>query len=146
SAFSLEAYLNHVGAVTFKSWASLERLPPWAKLELLCEELEVSFVGGTSARPLQTISQLLSFRNTIAHGRTAELNSKPITRNTENYHSAYHEELLSDWERLIQTSDFAQRVRDDIRAVLERLHEARRDDKEPLFASGSGLHGATLVD
>jgi len=145
TAFAFEAYLNHAGAVTFECWEELERLPPWAKLQLLLEELDVRFPKGTGARPLQTIARLLNFRNTIAHGRTSELQSE-FNRTTENYHRAYGEDLLADWERLVSSSDFAVRAREDVRAVLTRLHEARRDDKEHLFTFGMALHGATLIE
>lgn len=146
TAFAFEAYLNHVGAVTFSCWEQLNRLSPWAKLDLLSEKLGVSFAEGAGARPLQTIAKLLNFRNTMAHGRSAEIEAKPITRTTENYQSAYHEELLTDWEHLVQTEAFAKLAREDARTVLQKLHEARHDEKEHLFTFGTGLYGATLVE
>jgi hypothetical protein len=146
TAFAFEAYLNHAGVATFKCWEQLDRLPPWSKMELLCEELGVTFPDGPGTRPLQTITKLLNFRNTMAHGRSAEIEAKPIFRTTENYHAAYQEELLADWERLIQTDEFAKRVREDVRTVLERIHDARSDDKEYLFTLGMGFYGATLIE
>ncbi|MBI2286139.1 MAG: hypothetical protein HYU79_01520 [Nitrosomonadales bacterium] len=146
TAFVFEAYLNHVGERTFACWDEVERLPPWSKFELLSEKLGVCFSDGAGARPLQTIAKLLNFRNTMAHGRSGEIHSKPITRTTANYHAAYHEELLTDWEQLARTKEFPMRAREDVRTVLERLHEARQDDKENLFTLGMGLHGATLVE
>lgn len=131
--------------MTLDCWEQLDRLPPWSKLELLCEELGVRFEAGTAARPLQTVAKLLTFRNTIAHGRSSELKSKPVVRTVENYQAAHHEDILADWERLIQTSEFAVRAREDVRAVLEAIHKARRDEAtEPLFSTGVGLYGATL--
>jgi hypothetical protein len=146
TAFALEAYLNHVGAATFKCWQQLDRLPPWSKMELLFEELGVAFPAGTNARPLQTVAKLLRFRNTMAHGRSHEIEAKPIMRTTENYLSAYYERLLTDWEDLVQTDTFAKRAREDVGDVLRRLHDARRDKKEPLFTFGTELYGATLVE
>ena len=146
TAFAFEAYLNHVGARSFDCWDELDRLPPFAKLELLCEKLGVKFADGSGARPLQTIGRMLTFRNTMAHGRSMEVDAKPLVRTTENYLVAYNEELLVEWERLIRTDEFAERVREDVRRVLERLHEARSDEKEGLFEFGSGTYGATLVD
>lgn len=146
TAFAFEAYLNHVGAATFDCWEQLDRLPPWSKFELICEKLQVNFSEGQGVRPLQTVSRLLKFRNTIAHGRSGELKAKPATRTTENYQSALNESLLSDWEQLVRTDEFAVRARQDVTAVLEKLHAARRDDKEHLFAFGMGFHDATLVD
>lgn len=146
TAFAFEAYLNHAGDVTFECWEELDRLPPMAKLELLSEKLNVSFPEGHGARPLQTVHKLLNLRNTIAHGRSGEINIKPLIRTTENYQTALNEEVLTDWEKLVQTDEFAKRVRQDVRDVLERVHAARKDDKEHLFTYGMALYGASLVD
>lgn len=147
TAFAFEAYLNHVGVRTIECWEQLDRLPPWSKFELLCETLGVKFPDGSGARPLQTIAKLLNFRNTIAHGRSLEIKAKPVLRDPDDRLDAYlGERPLSDWERLIQTSDFAIRAREDVQVVLERLHEGRRDNKEGLFAFGLGMHGARLVE
>ena len=147
TAFAFEAYLNHVGARTIECWSQLDRLPPWSKFKLLCEILGVQFPEGPGARPLQTVAKLLAFRNTIAHGRSLEIKAKPEIRDADDRLDAYLGiKLLTDWERLIQTSDFAERAREDVQAVLERLHGGRRDKKEALFNFGIGLHGATLVE
>src|SRR4029453_16688882 len=73
TAFTFEAYLNHVGPQVIACWASLERLPPQAKFELLCETLKVEFPEGRGKRPLQTIDRLFEFRNNMAHGRSETL-------------------------------------------------------------------------
>ena len=146
TAFSFEAYLNHVGVRAIKSWSQLERLPPWSKFELLCETLNVNFSTDKSKRPLQTIQQLLSFRNTIAHGSTEKLEPKPEIRDVNDQLDHYiGERPLAHWESLIQTKDFAERTRVDTEEVLEQIHEARKDDKEHLFTFGMGIHGATLI-
>lgn len=147
TAFSFEAYLNHVGPKTIECWEHLDRLPPWSKFELLCETLGVKFEEGTGARPLQTIAKLLDFRNTMAHGRSEEIKSKPEERLADNrLDSHLGQHPLTNWERLVQNSDFAQRARDDVEAVLTKLQEARTDKKEHLFTFGMGLHGATLIE
>jgi hypothetical protein len=146
TAFAFEAYLNHVGSRTFECWEELDRLPPLAKLELLCEKLNVEFADGFGARPLQTVGKVLTFRNAMAHGRSMEVEAKPLLRTTENYHAAYNEDLLVEWQKLIRSDEFAKRAREDVRCVLERLHDARTDEKEWIFEFGSGTYGATLVN
>lgn len=146
AAFAFEAYLNHVGPRTLACWSQLERLPPWSKFELLCENLDVTFPDGPSKRPLQTVAKLLNFRNTMAHGRSTEIKPRPELRDANDKLNAYlGERPLADWERLIQTDAFAKRARADVQAVLEKLHSARRDQKEGLFVFGMGVHGATFV-
>ena len=83
TAFTFEAYLNHVGSRTIACWSQLDRLPPWSKFELLCETLGVTFSTGVGSRPLQTVVKLLDFRNTIAHGRSVQLKSKPELRDAD---------------------------------------------------------------
>ena len=147
TAFAFEAYLNHVGSRTIECWEHLDRLPLWSKFELLCETLGVHFPDGSGARPLQTITKLFNFRNTIAHGRSKEIKAKPVIRDADDRLDAYlGERHLTDWERLIKNSDFATRAREDVQAVIERLHEGRRDDKEGLFTFGIGMHSAKLVE
>jgi hypothetical protein len=146
TAFAFEAYLNHMGAATLDRWEDLDALPPASKLALVCEELGVTFPMGYGARPLQTVTKLFQFRNTMAHGRSADLKPKHLVRTSKNYEAALSERVLADWERLIQTEDFAKRARDDVRAVCEKIHAARRDEKEPPFTFGIGSHGATFVD
>lgn len=145
TAFTFEAYLNHVGPTIIKCWPKLERLPPWGKFELLCETLKVAFPTGSEKRPLQTIVKLLDFRNTMAHGRSAEIKPKPELRDAnEKLDSYLGERPLANWERLIQTAEFAQRARDDLKLVLEQLHAARPEPKEGLFTFGIGIHSATM--
>jgi len=146
TAFAFEAYLNHVGPTVFACWEQLERLPPWSKFELLCETLGVQFSNGQGMRPLQTIVELLEFRNTMAHGRSIEIKPKPELRDLNDKLDAYLGELpLAHWERLVKTADFAQKAREDVQKVLEKLHAARPDPKEGLFTFGIGMHSATIA-
>ena len=146
TAFAFEAYLNHVGLSVISCWSQLERLPPWAKFELLCETLNVKFADGPGKRPLQTIVKLLEFRNTTAHGRSEEIKPKEEKRDVnDNLDNYLGQRPLADWERLIQTDAFAKRAREDVEAVLKKLHNARPVPKEGLFTFGTGEHGAHLV-
>src|SRR5271170_7819469 len=51
TAFTFEAYLNHTGESLISCWEDVERLPPLAKFNLLCEILKVNFAKGATARP-----------------------------------------------------------------------------------------------
>jgi hypothetical protein len=146
TAFAFEAYLNHVGPTVFACWEQLERLPPWSKFELICETLCVQFSNGKGMPPLQTIVELLEFRNTIAHGRSIEIKPKPeLCDLNEKLDADLGELPLTHWERLVKTADFAQKARADVQKVLEILHEARPNPKEGLFTLGIGTHSATIA-
>ena len=54
TAFSFEAYLNHVGASEIACWEDLERLSTQSKLSLLVEVMNVELPGTYGTRPLQT--------------------------------------------------------------------------------------------
>ncbi|PRN02236.1 hypothetical protein A0O30_23830 [Pseudomonas sp. LLC-1] len=144
TAFTFEAYLNHLGSRTMDRWNDHDRLPTDEKFNLLCREIGATFPLGSGARPLQTITELFKFRNTIAHGRTTELNPPPLKKNVGNYMTAHHELLSAPWERCIKDSSFAIRAREDVALVLANLHEASKDE-EALFSSGMSHHSATLV-
>lgn len=145
SAFAFEAYLNHVGVQVFDCWEGPERLPPMSKFELLCETLKIKFSEGKGLRPLQTIAQLMDFRNTMAHGRTETIAIAPKLRDVNKALDQRLGEIpLARWQTLIQTPEFAQKVRKDVEAVLTRLHEARPDPKEALFTFGMAEHSATM--
>jgi len=144
TAFAFEAYLNHIGSHTFTCWSQYERYAPLQKLDLLCIKLEVSCLKGE--RPVQTIKKLFDFRNTMAHGHSETMKPNPIMKTTENYQEIYYEELITDWERLVKNKEFACRVREDVKVVLEKLHEAQKDDKEALFSFGMRHGSATLVE
>jgi len=98
TAFSFEAYLNQVGPQVFSCWERLERLPPLAKFDLLCETLRVDFPEGKGKRPLQTIISLFDFRNTIAHAKTQTIEPEPVLRDiNDNLESFVTEKPLAHW-------------------------------------------------
>lgn len=144
TAFSLEAYLNHVGPTILSSWDGLERLRPEAKLDLVCEILKVQ-PGGKGVRPLQTVTKLFKFRNTVAHGRThrIELDAELVDAHKVDDH--FRQRLLTDWERLIRTDDFAQNARTDAEEIMKLIHAAAPEPKERLFSSGFETGSATVV-
>jgi hypothetical protein len=143
TAFAFEAYLNHLGPQVLSCWSSLERLPPDAKLELLCEALKVSLPGTKGERPLQTINKLLRFRNTLAHGHSVTIVPEPKSVDIDDLEMHRAARLLSDWERLIEDSKFAKRAREDVEAILRVLQAARPEPKEALFRFGSRIWSAT---
>jgi hypothetical protein len=146
TAFTFEAYLNHVGPTMLRCWDELERLPPWSKFELLCEQLHVEFPKGTATRPLQTLVEILAFRNAMAHGRSEAVSPAPMVRDINDKLDGYlGERPLTQWERLIQSDSFAKRAREDLEITLKRLHTARPEPKESLFTFGVGLHSARFA-
>lgn len=144
TAFTFEAYLNHAGERTLSFWKELDRIRTFDKLEVLRDALDVT-PWKPGERPLQTIKKLFDLRNALAHGRSNRFKDTRFSGG-QDYDALLGEKLLTDWEQLIQTSEFATRAREDVKAVLTTLHEARRDDKELLFGFGESSGMASLVE
>ena len=138
SAFTFEAYVNQVGVQGMASWRNIDRLPPLGKFELLCDFLKVRFRKGT--RPLQTIEEMFAFRNTMAQGRTEVLELEPRKFGlVGTVGNGAPDEPTASWETLTETDAFARRAREDVEAILRKLHEARPEPKEALFSLGDSL-------
>lgn len=67
-AFSMEAFLNHVGHLFVNSFDSFERLKIKEKILILSRN--IGFNVDFGHRPWQIVTPLFSFRNDIAHGKT----------------------------------------------------------------------------
>lgn len=144
TAFAFEAYLNHIGPQVVGSWSGLERLSPTSKFDLLCELLKVNFARGK--RPRQTVEELFEFRNLMAHARTIRLSPRSVQRDVNDNLDRYlGARPLAQWERLIQTDEFATRAREDVKAVLTEIQAKRPKPKEALFTFGIGSSRATVV-
>jgi len=69
SAFTVEAFLNHLGANSTTFWSSVEhKLSPLDKLEVLARLFALTPDFGR--RPFQTLRQMFRFRDALAHGKT----------------------------------------------------------------------------
>lgn len=135
TAFALEAYLNHLGPHLFKSWETFERkLTPSDKLTLLCEHLKLDL--NWSARPWQTIKDLMRYRNTVAHGRGEKL-VEEYKDTVEHYQIRFHEVPLAKWESY-GSEEMALRARADVEDIVNRLHKQGGDPQDYPFFFGSG--------
>ncbi|UTH73970.1 hypothetical protein [Chromobacterium sp. IIBBL 290-4] len=145
TAFTFEAYQNHIGPSLFAHWGHLDRLRPLDKFDLIIDRLEINVPNAKSGRPWQTLRDLFAFRNTIAHGRSKDLKKvEQKTAATYQYREAF-DRLLDDWESRIQNDVFAVRCREDVEVVLRIIHEKLPGKQEELFTLGLGSHSATVL-
>jgi len=138
SAFSFEAYMNHVGDAHFSNWNDLERsLSPMAKLKHLGLAFKVHF-GTPAERPLQTLTELIKVRNVLAHGRSETLRPPAKLRpyDAPDFDESMRDRPVTFWEERIRTPEFALRVREDLEQVFRLLHDALPEPKMPLFHFG----------
>lgn len=140
TAFAFEAFLNHLGARLFAAWSEMESLPPLAKLSVLCERLNVAFDKG--ARPYQTLTALMKFRNALAHGRTEKLSPKPTIQDADTVARSINDDRpRTDWE-LLCSPEYAERAREDLHAVVVALHSASGIKDEHPFMLGFTMRTA----
>jgi hypothetical protein len=132
SAFSLEAYLNHLGPERFQCWDGLERLSVEAKLSLILESLGKH--PDFSRRPFQTVKTLLRLRNQLAHGKTQRLQEETIQTLSAGERPQYP---TVTWEKLCTVRE-AERFREDSVAVIRRLDEWAGHSNPFLFSLEEG--------
>jgi len=143
TAFTLEAYLNHIGQRIFKCWNALEQLSPSRKLNVIAEKLEVEKDNGK--RPFQTVSNLFKFRNDLAHGKSVSLQHQEKAVVVDNTFDDYmYERLETPWEEFC-TMENAERARVDVESIIRKFHEASGISDDILFASGMWSGSATLL-
>ncbi|WP_019602241.1 hypothetical protein [Teredinibacter turnerae] len=144
TAFTLEAYLNHIGSIVFKCWADLERLSPKEKLNVIAEKIEIEVDYGK--RPWQSLTQLFQFRNDIAHGKTHTITKVEIeTLEKHNkYYNPWDSRARTRWEEYCTQSN-AERAREDVREIVGLILAAAKVENEYPFSMGLEYGGSTLL-
>ena len=137
TAFSLEAYLNHLGPNIFKCWDSLERLSPKDKLNVVAEKIGIEVDYGV--RPWQVVKELFGFRNDIAHGKSIKA-SETIKRKTSKIkESEIFDWTKTEWEKYC-TERNASRARKDVAKIILKLHALAGIDELPLQTGIQSMH------
>ena len=135
SAFTLEAYFNHLGSHLHGDWLEKERkLPKLKKYKYFCKDLKIDI--DFNKRPYSTITKIFSFRDTMAHGKTTsdEINKEIAIEigNPTNF------SVGAPWLDF-STIENAKMVLNDMQQVIKELHLAAGFEGDPFSSSGSGL-------
>lgn len=141
TAFTLEAYLNHIGSKLFSCWDDLESLSPKKKLNIITEHLSVKIDNGI--RPWQVMKNLFGFRNDIAHGKSIKIKTSeilPLDQHTDDIIL-----IKSRWEKYC-TKNNAVRAREDVESIIKTIHKASGISNEYPFVCGFQVGGATVID
>ena len=143
TAFTLEAYLNHIGKITFECWDDLDRLSPYAKINVIAEKLKVN--NDNRKRPFQTVKILFDFRNDLAHGKTITLADKKVFQITDETHEIYmHQPLETRWAKYC-TIDNAERAREDIEKIIKIFNNSAGIKDDYLGISAGTSSSATVL-
>jgi len=140
TAFTLEAYFNHIGPQLFKCWSDLERLGPNEKLNLITERLGVKIEHGK--RPWQVMKVLFGFRNDIAHGKSQFIKLSEIVPHRKFSDVSLGEQVKTEWEKYC-TKINAQKAREDVEKIIMALHERGKFKPAYPFTAGIQSHSAT---
>lgn len=127
SAFTLEAYLNHLGEKVIPFWLTIERnLSPAKKLEIIAVQLAKPIDYGR--RPFQSFKSIFQLRNFLAHGKTEYLTEESVQFLSDGDKP---ELPKAQWQKQVTTEN-VQRYFDDTREIIEYLHSASGLDFNPL--------------
>lgn len=137
TAFTFEAYLNHLGDKTIKFWEEIEPIKVMDKYSVLCKELELR--PDFSRRPYQTLRSLFRFRNSIAHGKSQILKETKAVRSQDDPHT---HSPRTEWEEYCEL-DNAKRAKEDISEVIKELHKAAGLGDHP-FMHGMAIGSVSL--
>lgn len=137
TAFTFEAYLNHLGEKTIKFWKEIESIKVTDKYLVLCKSLDVT--PDFSRRPYQTIDALFKFRNAIAHGKSKILKK----RKDVNSHDNPHEHApKAHWEEF-SILENAKRAKIDVSQIITELHKSAGLGEYP-FIHGVGIGSLSI--
>ena len=140
--FTFEAYLNHVGPKIFKCWYDLERLGPKEKLNIIGEHLKLDINYGK--RPWQVMTQIYTFRNLVAHGKSEVIKQKeeiPLKKLSDSH---LGEMAPTKWGAYC-TKKNAIKAREDVKKMVKKIHEAGSFDDDYPFIHGIQLHCSSLL-
>lgn len=117
ACFTIEAFANHVGQHLYKSWENIERgVAPVGKLKLFIEMLKIDL--DYDKAPFKTVSDLMKWRNKVAHGKTE------IHKSTQSI--TVHDKLLdqshnSDWKSYVLKTNI-NKIENDCKLTMEIIH------------------------
>jgi hypothetical protein len=139
-AFTLEAFLNHIGEELFNSWEDLEQLNVRGKIYVIAEKLKLDIDYGSM--PWQIVPELVAFRNKVAHGKNERLFEEVILPQ-DKYDEYLNESLKSNWQNtatLLGAEKFIKHVED----LCTKIWVTSGHNKATIFTLGIQSGSATL--
>jgi hypothetical protein len=139
SAFTMEAYLNHLGKLRNKDWDEVERkLPKLEKYKMFCKVAKLKV--NLNVRPYLTLVRLFQFRDQMAHGKTTadeiafelEAEGKKIP----------HLKVENDWQSFAKITHASEAIH-DVEHMVKELHVALGYPGNPFARSGGGIYAVT---
>lgn len=140
-AFSLEAFLNHIGEEIFTSWKDIERLSTKGKINVVCEKLSITPDYGSM--PWQIEPKLTAIRNKVAHGKN-ELLREEREMSADEYDKEMLKALRADWQEFASEANSAL-VEEETSKLMGLLWTATGHELITLFRSGIQTGSAEVI-
>lgn len=143
-AFSVEAYLNSIGARKIEFWDELERLPWRQKITILHKNVGAAPDWGRE--PLQFASEVFGLRDKLAHGKPERVLGTLTSHEQEAADQLSSQYLQPDWYKGI-TREWVMSAKERFRQLmmyLARLYGLHESDH--LLSSTGGIATDTGVD
>lgn len=117
-AFSIESYLNSIGARKLEIWDELERLSWKKKVTILHKTAGKS--PDWSKEPLQFATEVFSLRDKLAHGKSERVVGPIFTNEADTLPYLRHQHLQPDWYTKI-TKDWTIEAKERFRLLMVYL-------------------------
>lgn len=141
-AFTLEAYLNHLGKLRNKEWDEVERkYSKFEKYRLFAKADQIDF-DGFRTRPYITLKELFEFRDRLAHGKTTEETINTTVNFIDGHLPSLHAD--ADWKSFA-TIEKARIAVSDVEQIIKELHRANGYSENPLTRYGLGVFGISDI-
>jgi hypothetical protein len=126
SAFSIEAYLNHLGKAEISDWEKIERgYSPRQKLKMLVERKK--FLPDFTKSPFDTFDNMFNLRKKIVHGKTERVQVEEIR---EGKLGETPDLPTTDWEKST-TLEIAALFYENSTSMIVLLHPIFGYTKDP---------------
>jgi hypothetical protein len=140
ATFTVEGYLNHLGQKHVHSWSKIElKLGPQEKLLLLRDMLHLSV--DMTKRPFQTLHDMLSLRNALAHAKTLTKQSDCEVSDPEDESANYPQ---PDWKKLCSIKS-VERMVEDAEKIVRHLCTSSGSSRDPFVSLGEGSRGVKEI-
>lgn len=135
-AFTIEAYINHLGQLKCNDWNRKERtMSKLKKFKSLCGEAGID--PDFSQRPYLTLRELFLFRDKMAHGKTT---TESVRKEVDLTGDSLRFTTESEWQEF-STIENARRAIEDTEELVKELHEKSGQNGNPMNYLGGGLFG-----
>lgn len=137
SAFTMEAFFNHLGAHLDEGWESKERkISKYKKFRNFNTLLGLN--RDLKTEPYCVVFDVFDFRDSLAHGRTEEIEKQETVDLTEDEKRSYM--IGSKWMDSC-TLDNAEKVFSSIEAVITEFYKAAGLGDHPFLSYQSTVYG-----